>query len=313
MKRSSFLRILFCLALSFALVLSFSAAAFAAEETETAETVDTVSSIDPLLIGQWYCYDHSDDGSFSSELFYELRSLNICLPDGVFTESDTFAFANASGIDQLTAYAADGETDLGQRLLDYALMVNDLEGSEISEDLLDEISKLSDIQVTYELFDLLPEDVTTIHLTDSLKNAFIAGENDGLRIHVTATYKVSPLSKQAVDSTFCYYRDIPTYRFLEALVCGDWTDQDGNVWNIGFVLDEDGYTDLTFQLTASDGTVYPGEDFYSTSTVESDGTLDTRIQFAFEEFDSPRYTLGELTAESIQLLSEDGDLILTRG
>ena len=312
MKRSSFLRTLFCLALSFVLVLSFSAAAFAAEEAEAAETVET-AAVDPLLVGQWYCYDRSDDGIYSSEVFHELRSLNICLPNGVFTESDTFAFANATGFDQLTVYAAEGETDLGQRLIDYALMINALEGSEVPEDVLDEISKLSDIRVTYELFDLVPEDVTTVNLIDSLKDALVSGQNDGLRIHVTASYKASPLSNQKVDSTFCYYREIPTYHFLEALVCGDWTDQNDNAWTIGFVLDEDGYTDLTFQMTASDGTVYHGEDFYSTTSVESDGTMDARIQFAFEEFDSPEYALGELTAESIQLLSEEGDLILARG
>ncbi len=309
MKRTRSLRVLLCLALSFALVLGLSAAALAAEETETDVAVQ---EIDPLLIGQWYCYDRADEGNYSSDIFTMLRTLDIVLPTGVMTESDTFEYAAALDLEQLTVTAADGQTDLGERLIDYLRKLRDIENSGVDETILEEADKLSNIEVTYEVYDLKADDLGSVRLTDAMTAMLNTGDNDGLRIHVTASYKATPLSSQKVDVTYFYYRDMPDYNYLQPLFFGDWTDQSGNTWSFDFVLDEDGYTDIAFQMTGSDGTVYTGDDFSGYSAMKDDGTVETTIQFSFEEFDSPYYILGEVTAESIQLLSEEGDLLLTR-
>ena len=303
MKRKSFLRILFCLALAFAMVFSLSAAAFADGDTE---------GIDPQLIGEWYCYDHTDDGNYTSEAFYGVRYLNIVLPNGVFTESDTFEFASVGGYDQLTVSAVDGKTDLGERLIAYYRALSEIEEAEINEDVLDELDKLSNIEVTYELSDLSPEDITGTKLIDSEIAALEAWENDGLQIHVTADYKPDPLTTKKVDSTWHFYRRISDYSFLEALLCGEWSDQNGNDWTIGYENDADGYANLCYTMVSSDGTELKGDYLSCLSELGEDNELVCSVRFDFESFESPRYLLGEFTADSVQLLSDDGDLILTR-
>ena len=303
MKRTSSLRILFCLALAFAMVFSLSAVAFADGDTE---------GIDPQLVGEWYCYNRTDDGTYTSELFYSVRNLNIILPNGVFTDSDTFEFASVGGYDQLIVSAVDGKTDLGERLIAYCRALSEIEDADVDEDVLDELDKLSDVEVTYELSDLSPEDITGTKLVDSEIAALEVWENDGLQIHVTATYKPDPLTSKKVDSTWYFYRRISDYRFLEALLCGEWTDQNGNAWVIGYEADEDGYATLCYTMTASDGTEFKGDYLSCLSELGEDNEIVSTVRFDFDSFESPRYLLGEFTADSVELLSDDGDLILTR-
>lgn len=302
MKRKNTLRILFCLTLAFAMVFSLSSAAFA----------DGADSVDPQLIGEWYCYDRTDDGNYSSELFSAVRSLNLVMPDGVFTDYDTFVFANVGGYEQLIVSTADGKTDLGERLAEYYLKFSEVEDAEVDEDVIEEIGKLSDIEVSYELFDIKPDEVTGTTLIDSERAALDAWENDGLRIHVTASYKLDPLSTQKVDSTWHFYRRVLGFRFLEALLCGEWNDQNGNTWTIGYEADESGSISLKFVMAASDGSEYKGDSISCYSEPGDDNTFRSTIRFAFEDFDSPRYVLGEYSTDSIELLSDSGDLLLTR-
>lgn len=303
MKQKSSLRAVLCLLMALALVCSFSSAAFAADDG---------ADLDPLLVGQWYCYDTTSDGSYDSDVFYSVNDLDIVLPNGVFTSSDLFQVASAGGYDQLTVTAADGKTDLGERLVDYILLFSEIEGMDVDEDVLDETGKLSDIEVTYEVFDLKSEEITRFTVTDDLKAELDANENDGLRIHITAKYKQDPLNTLNIDVTHSFYRDTPNYRFLEALLCGDWADQNGNEWSVSYVPEEDGDIDIAFQMTIPDGTVFNGDDLFCFSEKNDEGVTESKIQFCFEEFESPYYILGEITPESITLLADNGDLVLTR-
>ena len=135
MNKKSSLRVLFCLMLALAMVFSISSAAFA-----EAAPVDEAAEFDTQLIGQWYRYDIQNDGKYESDIIDFLRYLEFILPDGTFSYNELFALANAAGVDQLTASAADGVTDLGQKLVDYVLAYGEAFG--IDSSLLEEADKL---------------------------------------------------------------------------------------------------------------------------------------------------------------------------
>ena len=307
MKKYS-LRILLCLVLALVLAFGFSSAAFAEAETAPA---DEPAAIDMQLVGEWTKYDIQNNGSVDNDVIDLIRNMDFILPTGVFTPSYYFASVNAAGLDQLTASAADGKTDLGQRLLDYVVMLSEIESFGVDASYAEEAGKLRDVEISYEIFDFKPEDTEWLILTDNMKALFEENTKDGLRLHVTGKYVQDPLTTKTVDVTYSFYADVPGSDFFEALFCGDWTDQNGNAWHFGYVFDEEGSTDFAFQLTTADGAEYVGEDFYAFSrTVEGEG-IGFEISFDFDSFSSPDYKLMGLDASSVTLSSEDGDLILT--
>ncbi len=305
MNKMSSLRVLFCLMLALAMVFSISSAAFA-----EAAPVDEAAEFDTQLIGQWYRYDIQNDGKYDSDVIDFLRYLEFILPDGTFSYNELFALANASGVDQLTASAADGVTDLGQKLVDYVLAYGEAFG--IDSSLLEEADKLSDIEITYEKFDFDPDSVEWVYISDSLKDAYRTASSDGLRLHVTGKYQQDPLTTKTIDVTYSYYEELLDDVFFEPFLCGDWTDQNGNAWHFGFVLNESGTADFAFTMTTSDGTEYVGTDMYADNNLDADGGAVYEMSFEFEDFSSPYYEIINATDDSITLQAEDDELILTR-
>ena len=262
-------------------------------------------TVDERLVGEWHCYDSAYNVDFRNDVLDFVGDLEIILPNGVFTEYFSFREGVVLGVAPIVASAENGSFDVGEALIEYAKCIAKVSGN---EELAAEAEKLSNIEVSYELFDISSENIEDKYVSDAIKPFYDLADNDGLRIHVTGKYKADPLTTKTYDATFTFRRELCSFVFGEALLCGDWTDSDGNVWSFGYAGDESDDPDFVFTMTASDGTVYTGDDFYISQ--RADGTI--RASFDFDEFSSPDYSSIKLTADTVTFESDEGTLVLTR-
>ncbi len=278
-----------------------------AEEAPAMEEAAPMATgmVEDSLVGEWHCYDRAYNVNFYNDVLDFVGDMEIVLPNGVFTEYYSFRDCAVLGIAPIVATAENGSSDVGEALVEYAKRIAEAFGN---EELAAEAAKLSDVEVSYELFDITSETIEDKYVIDSVKPFYDLADNDGLRIHVTGKYKADPLTTKTYDATFTFRRDLCSFAFTEALLCGDWTDADGNVWSFGYVRGESDDPNFVFTMTASDGTVYTGDDYYMNQ--RADGTI--KVSFDFEEFSSPAYSSIKLTADTVTFESDEGTLVLTR-
>lgn len=277
-----------------------------AEEAPAMEAAPmAIGTVDERLVGEWHCYDRAYNTDFRNDVLDFVGDMEIILPNGVFTEYYSFRNCAVFGVAPIVASAENGSSDVGEALVEYAKRIAEVSGN---DELAAEAAKLSDVEVSYELFDITSGTIEDKYVVDSIKPFYDLTDNDGLRIHVTGKYKADPLTTKTYDATYTFRRELCSFTFAETLLCGDWIDADGNAWSFGYTGDESDDPEFVFTMTASDGTVYTGDDYYMSQ--RADGTI--TVSFDFEEFSSPDYSSIQLTADTVTFESDEGTLVLTR-
>lgn len=284
----------FSLMLSFLLVLSLllSCSVFALAEAEVAEEKPAeAGAFDLALVGAWKHEKTEEAGQDGLNLVRAMEGIQFFLFDGtVSVDTGEFRLLAVNGLDQLRIEAADGATNVGEVLpafwLNLLKVGAGIPGAYITEDWIAEVegelSKVQDLNVTYE------------------------ASAEELVLHVTGTYKESPLASAPIDTTLSFTRSDDIEAWFDAYLCGSWTDANGNAWDFRFEQDEKGYIYLTGSLTDPAGTVYNGKADIVYVNREK-GT----IEFSFEEFDSPEYQVSP-EADHLYLSSDKGDVDMTR-
>lgn len=277
--------------MSLLLVLSllFSCSSFAFAEAAVEEPA-AVGSFDKHLVGSWEHDKTEAAGQDSLHLIDAMENIEFFLMDGTVSTGD-FKELAVLGLDQLRIEAADGETNVGEVLPAYWLgflkaaadMSEPIVTEEWTAAVEEELSKVQDLKVTYE----------------------VTGET--LALHVTGTYKESPLSSNSIDTTISFVRSDDVSDWFEAYLCGSWTDANGNVWDFHYEADENGIINLTGSLTDPASTVYK-----AASSFVYISTSDETLEFNFEDFTSPAYTPTTLEADHLYLTSDKGDVDMTR-
>ena len=280
-------------------------------------------AFEPSLVGAWRYIGMEERGKEYSRPVMLMTEITFFLPDGTVS-ADSFETCAYYSLDQLRIEAANGETNLGELLPDYALSICkallEIPESGIDEedfaDLEDTFSKISDLNVTYTFEDF---DYSSTYVSESDKPRYDADPKDALILHVTGSYHENVLSTEAIDSTLVFAKSSSgfVYSWVNAVFCGEWTDASNNSWEFHYAPNENGYLSLTGSMTDSSGKLYQADEefdgfiLYNHKGIGS-FSQDSTVKFMFSDFRSPEYKIASYDAHHISLISDQGNLDLTR-
>lgn len=309
-----------------------------AKAGESEGAVPGTGVFDAALAGVWRCYSRETDDANGAYLLFDLiHGLDFILDDGtVFGLSAGFDEMPEAGVAPMVLHTNSGRLDLLEQALTYFENIAEKftegggEGEEDAEEneerkadvaaQIQLLSALQNVSVTYEIFDLTAEDVTSAGVvtvpapTVELLEKFVG---DGLRIAITADYQENIVSSRTVSETYYFYRDRYFIgEYMGTYLCGDWRDNRGNTWN--FTRGNSGVESeqLRYTMTESGGTEHIGRYFICEGVLTTDrGERLCKfgaVTFGFEDFTSPAYEITEKAPDVLTLHSETEDLTLTR-
>ena len=128
-------------------------------------------------------------------------------------------------------------------------------------------------------------------------------------VHLTGTYRESPVKKSDVDTWIVYKKQYPLFnkQIYPALV-GKWKDDLGNIWE--FSVKEE---DLAFKMTDTDGNVYEGIKSSHRSANKDKVNFFERIMFEFDNYKTDFYAVVSFDGQKLEMLDRNWDsYVLTK-
>lgn len=276
------------------------------EAEEVAKRADWKESFDQRLAGRWYKYDTVYEGETALSLS-NLSDVTIFETGEYYLGTYTsYAELQQAGLSLPRMTVAGQQTDW---LETYVETYAGLERYQ-TDKLFSMYADLSDLQVTYELFDCETNPINE----DSNRNSFFAAYgDDGLAVHITATYTQSAFSASTVDQTLYFYREYPRYQngYLLPEMEGRWIDDLGNTWAFAVDLETDSGWGVTFAMKEEDGTVHWGSSLYT--NYDTENCTETLIICFEDGLAIPQYTIEGYDGDVLSLTDKKGTgLTLTR-
>lgn len=253
----------------------------------------------------WYCEDEDVKGDLSIYIF----DLSFYADGSAVISSEGSPYNSG-----LRSYLGNGgklpvlQTRDGELLGAFEAYSAYLEAAgTMTDELRADFDKVTIDSITYELQNWTDFD-------EGEEDAFYkADENDMLVLHITGSYKKTPMETQKIDTVYHFEKELPVLYhsgYAEMYLMGDWQDSLGNAWSFGYALPEgkDEYS-FSFSMKDSDGVDHISKGFYTDS---EDDTVSELIYFSFEDFSTPRYKIVSADVNTLVLDDEGTELVLTR-
>ena len=120
-------------------------------------------------------------------------------------------------------------------------------------------------------------------------------------VHLTGTYKESPVKQSDVDTWIVYKKKYPVFSDrIFPVLAGRWKDEMGNLWEFSV---KDG--DLAFTMTDSGGNTYKGVGYTHFDADKETVNFFERIRFEFEEYKTDYYAVLAFDGQKLEMLDQD--------
>ncbi len=277
-------------------------------------------NFDPALAGAWECYydSYPQKSGEAVAFFLEMGNLRGFMYNGAMN-SYRINYPNfiAKSGEAIILSAEKGKLDYFDKLCEFTEEYKELFTDEYSIEAIDGLDKCSNVEISYELFDITKKGDGDFKPDKDKKKYYDASKEDGLLIKIEADVKVNPTTVNHQVYEFKFYKDYDrSWKMNNWCMLGEWEDSAGNSWSAAPYLEKEGttYEDerCIYTLLDSDGVEHITENFYWTK--EEDGKFDPNgyLQFYFPTFSGPQYKIESINYNEIKLVSESGSLTLTR-
>ena len=128
-------------------------------------------------------------------------------------------------------------------------------------------------------------------------------------VHLTGTFRESPVSKSDVDTWIVYKKAYPLLsKMIYRALAGKWEDSSGNLWEFSV---KGG--DLAFMMTDPEGNTYEGKDYIHLNANADQPNFFERIRFEFDKFDTDFYAVLSFDGRKLELLDKNwNSFVLTK-
>ena len=128
-------------------------------------------------------------------------------------------------------------------------------------------------------------------------------------VHLTGTFRESPVSKSDVDTWIVYKKAYPLLsKKIYRALAGKWEDSSGNLWEFSV---KGG--DLAFMMTDPEGNTYEGKDYIHLNANADQPNFFERIRFEFDKFDTDFYAVLSFDGRKLELLDKNwNSFVLTK-
>jgi len=277
-------------------------------------------NFDQSLVGAWECYydSYPQKSGEAVAFFLEMKNLYGFMYNGAMN-SYRINYPNliAKSGEALIVSTKEGKLDYFDKLCEFTEAYKELFTDDYSIEAIDELDKCSNVEISYELFDITKKGDGDFKPDKDKKKYYEASKEDGLLIKIEADVKVNPTTVNHQVYEFKFYKDYDrSWKMNNWCMLGEWEDSAGNSWSVAPYLEKEGttYEDerCIYKLLDSDGVEHVTESFYW--SVEEDERFDPKgyLQFYFPTFSGPQYKIESINYNEIKLASESGSLTLTR-